>query len=428
MAKKTTIPPLSLPCLRGKFGNWIYYSCTLPLGEVVKRAHFAEEIHKSKALSDLIQRQLSGGRARRIAEYLTGTEDRFFNSLVLATYGGDPQWFEIGDLASGDNAKVLDDAPPGIFDTLGILRLAGGEQIFALDGQHRLAGMRKALEKSPSLATDLVPVLLVGHSKTAVGEKRTRRLFTTLNKTAVAVKKLDIIALDEDDVMAITARHFVESDPGFRDPKTAVIASESMPSSNSTALLTIAGLYDILKLITRPAAKARYPKITDTDLRFNRPDDDDLAYYRQEALKFFESVGKTFPAVGEFLAAKDSAAIVAKYRTAQGGHALFRTIGFDVFTRTAVALAKRDGISVPAAVAELAKLPMRLDRAPYRGVIWDPVRKVIKPTNKPLMTRVLAHMFGLPMSAKQRQTLLADYRTSLGHERTDTAIQLPAKL
>lgn len=428
MKKKKASPPLSLPSLRGKFGSWIYYSCTLPLSEVVERVHFAEEIHKSKALSALIQRRVSGERAVRISDYLTGTEDRFFNSLVLATYGGDPQWFEIGDLASSDNAKVLDDAPAGIFDTLGILRLGGSEQIFALDGQHRLAGMRKALVEKEELGSELVPVLLVGHAKNAAGNRRTRRLFTTLNKTAVAVKKLDIIALDEDDVMAITARHLVEENPGFKDPKTAVISSESMPATNMTALLTISGLYDILKLLVRPVAKAKNPKVTDTDLRFNRPSDPDLKYYQQECLKYFESLGNTFKPIGEFLASKDSTPVVKKYRIANGGHVLFRTIGMDVFTRVAVGIAKKEGVSLPVAATRLAKLPTRIDQVPYRGVIWDPVRKTIKPTNKPLMGRILFYMVGLPLTQRQASTLVGDYRAALGHERNDTSVKLPAKL
>jgi DNA sulfur modification protein DndB len=428
MAKKVSFPPISLPCLRGKFGNWIYYSCTLPFGEVVGRVRFAEEIHKSKALSDLIQRQLSGERAKRIADYLVGSDDRFFNSLVLATYGGDPQWYEIGDLSSSDNAAVLASAPTGIFDTLGILRLAGSEQIFALDGQHRLAGMRKALEKARELAEDLVPVILVGHAKTATGEKRTRRLFTTLNKTAIAVKKADIIALDEDDVMAITARYLVEEDRGFKDPKTAVISSESMPSNNMTALLTISGLYDILKQVIRPIAKSKYPRDTDFHMRFNRPDDDELDKYRQACLQYFNGMGRAFKPVGEFLSAADTSAVVRKYRTANGGHVLFRTIGVDLFTRVAVAIAKRDGIGLPAAATKLAKLPTRIDQAPYRGIIWDPARKTIKPANKPLMARLLFYMLGLPLTPRQASALPGDYRAALGHERSDTSVKLPKKL
>lgn len=422
------IPPLSLPCLRSTFGDWIYYTCTIPLAEVVKRVRFADEVHKSKALSDLIQRRLSGERAARISDYLTTNEERFFSSLVLATYGGDPQWYEIGDLSSEAHETVLESAPEGIFDGLGILRFEGHEKIFALDGQHRLAGMKKALAKKSELGTDLVPVLLVGHKTTAAGNRRTRRLFTTLNKTAVAVKKMDIIALDEDDVMAITTRDLVETHPGFEDPKTAIISSESMPPANMTALLTISGLYDILKQVLWPAAKARNPKITTVDMRFNRPDDAALKYYRGQAVAYFDALAKTFKPVGEFLAAADSGPVVAKYRTAAGGHVLFRTIGMDVFTRAAVAIARRDTISVAAAVAKLAKLPTRLDRAPYRGIIWDPVRRTVKPTNKPLMSRVLFYMLGVPLTQRQRSNLLSDYRAAMGVEKGDTSVKLPDRV
>ena len=50
---------------------------------------------------------------------------------------------------------------------------------------------------------DEVSVIFVAHEATSQGLERTRRLFTTLNKTDRPVSKGDIIALDEDDVVAI---------------------------------------------------------------------------------------------------------------------------------------------------------------------------------------------------------------------------------
>ena len=93
-----------------------------------------------------------------------------------------------------------------------------------------------------ALGDDLVPVILVGHKRTAAGMQRTRRLFTTLNKTAVPVKKRDIIALDEDDVMAIIVRQLVENEQQFKDPKIAVITSQNIPVGNRVCLTTISSL------------------------------------------------------------------------------------------------------------------------------------------------------------------------------------------
>src|SRR5262249_32961766 len=154
-----------------------------------------------------------GGRAKQIAGYLTSTKERFFNSLVLATYGGSPEWLEIGDFKSATRPEILKQVSESAMDTIGFLRLMGTEKIFAVDGQHRLAGIKKWLESDQDKHSETVSVLLVGHKKTAAGLERTRRLFTTLNKTAVPVRKSDIIALDEDDAMAIIARRLVETNP-----------------------------------------------------------------------------------------------------------------------------------------------------------------------------------------------------------------------
>jgi len=73
-----------LPALRGIFGDWAYYSCLMSLTELSARVTFAKEIHKSKELSALIQRELKRTRAKEIAEYLQNNPERFFNSLVVA--------------------------------------------------------------------------------------------------------------------------------------------------------------------------------------------------------------------------------------------------------------------------------------------------------------------------------------------------------
>ena len=69
-----------VPALRGLFGDWAYYSCLMSLGEVSRRVTFAKELHKNKALSALIQRELKENRAKEISEYLQTNPERFFNS------------------------------------------------------------------------------------------------------------------------------------------------------------------------------------------------------------------------------------------------------------------------------------------------------------------------------------------------------------
>jgi DNA sulfur modification protein DndB len=402
-----TQEPLLMPALRGSFGDWIYYACLMPISEVGARVQYAEEIHPNKALSELIQRSLEGPRARQIAEYLSSTKERFFNSLVLATYGGHPEWLEIGDFKTATRPDILRQVSESAMDTIGFLRLMGTEKIFAVDGQHRLAGIKKWLEDEPDRHSEMVSVLLVGHKKSAKGLERTRRLFTTLNKTAVPVRKRDIIALDEDDAMAIIARRLVERNPSFEDPKIAVIASQNIPVTNRESLTTISSLYDILKLLFMYVKGQR----SDRGLRFNRPSDEQLNFFEQLATSYFDAVGRNFKPVGDVFKSKQPARVTEQFRGPHGGHLLFRPIGLEMFTRAVIDVARQTETDLPRAVGLLRSIPTDLAEAPYFGVIWDPNRQIMIPQGKVLARELLRHMAGLPLEDERK--LYDQYRLSV---------------
>ena len=188
-------------------GDRVYYVTFLQMEEIAKRIELAEDIHSSSTLKELIQRQITD-RANPIAEYLLNQSQRFFNSLIVGVYGASPNWCE---LAIETNRLFDAEALPLYLEgALGILQLDGKETLFAIDGQHRVEGIKKALEKNEDLKTDEVSVIFVAHQTEKDGMERTRRLFTTLNRYAKPVKKSEIIALDEDDIIAIITRDLVE--------------------------------------------------------------------------------------------------------------------------------------------------------------------------------------------------------------------------
>lgn len=412
--------PLILPALRGSIGDWIYYACLMPMAEIGKRVEYAEQIHPDKALSQLIQRSLEGPRARQIAEYLTSTKERFFSSLVLATYGGSPDWLEVGNFKSTANQALVQSLPENATDSLGFLSLTGAERIFAVDGQHRLAGIKEVMKGGVDVSEEQLPVLLVGHKKSTAGLQRTRRLFTTLNKTAKPVNKRDIIALDEDDVMAIITRRLVETNDWFRDPKIAVIASQNIPVANHTCLTTISSLYDTLKVLFTHEVKQRFEERVDQKLRFSRPTDARLDEFHDLAVSYFTALGKAFKPVGSLFVAKNPALVAEKHRGPHGGHLLFRPIGLDIVTKVVVEIAGTRGIGLPEAVMELKRLPTDLAAPPYLNVIWDPSRQKVA-RDKVLAHRLVRYMAGFELDESK---LRNDYCLALG---IDDA-PLPAKL
>ena len=63
--------------------------------------------------------------------------------------------------------------------------------------------------------------------------EKTRRIFSTLNRYAKPVTTGDIIALDEDDTVAIVTRNLLESFPLFIKDRIASAKSSKALSNDS---------------------------------------------------------------------------------------------------------------------------------------------------------------------------------------------------
>lgn len=411
---------LILPALRGIMGDWVYYSCLMNLDELSKRVNFAKELHKNKSLSDMIQRQLKGDRSSQIAEYLKSQKERFFNSLVIATYKGQPNWHAISSVRQKGNDRELSDLNEETLGSIGFLTLHGDEKLFALDGQHRLAGIKKAvdagLEQNP---LDDVSVIFVAHEVTKKGLERTRRLFTTLNKTARPVSKGDIIALDEDDVMAICVRRLIEETDLFSGERIATVASNNMPVKNTTSLTTIGSLYDVLLILfTNTSWELKSPK---ADLSRSRPDDKVLKRFFGYAQGYFELLRENFPELESFFSATTTESVVRKHRGSHGGKMTFRPIGLEILTRVIARLTRE--MSLGEAVELTAKLPRDLVSPPYAGLMWDSGKRTITNAHKATLREVLLYMLG-DYAKWKHDTLLERYRRETSEDR----ITLPKRV
>ena len=418
---KQNPPPIILPALRGIMGNWVYYSCLMDLHELSTRIDYAKEVHQNKFLSDMIQRTLKGDRSSQIASYLKTQPERFFNSLVIATYGGQPNWHAFSDVRNQSKSRELRDLSEETVASVGFLTLQGDEKLFALDGQHRLAGIKKAVEDGLQQEPyDEVSVIFVAHKATTEGLQRTRRLFTTLNKTARPVSKGDIIALDEDDVMAICVRRLIEETDLFMGERIAFVASNNIPVANATSLTTIGNLYDLLAILF---TNAKFELTTKkADLQKVRPNDEDLNKYFQFAKSYFEQLGKRVQELGAFFSAQNTKTVVRRYRGVRRGSALFRPIGLAIFTRI-VARLSRD-MTLVRAVNLAAKLPRRLDAAPYEGLMWDSSNQTILSGHNVTLREILLFMVGKNARKYREDVLVERYRKETGNP----AAQLPRRV
>jgi DNA sulfur modification protein DndB len=237
--------PIKLPCLRGRIGDWIYYTSLLNFKELANRTSMVPDIHKNKELSRWIQREVSN-RSEDIVHYLKDQPQRFFNSIICGIYGGTPKWQELDIESQVDNLTENEKIYFG--KTFGILNLSGNEKIFAIDGQHRTKAIKLYTEQYNNLNEEEVSVIFVAHKDSLEGEIRTRRLFSTLNRYALPVTISEIIALDEEDNCAIITRILMEEDEYFAD-KIKYSNSRALSSKDKSHFTNIILLYDIITIL-----------------------------------------------------------------------------------------------------------------------------------------------------------------------------------
>jgi len=413
MSKK--IGPTYLPALKGQIGKWAFYTTLMTFSEVNERIRLSDEIYRNKRLSDMVQRSVRTGRAEKIAEYLKKEQERFFPAMVVAVFEGEPNWMEFTiKKQSGQiefDPTVLDRAK---LDSFGFLALTGEERLFPLDGQHRLAGIREALKDPKAqdifLPDDEVTVMLVAHEANDVGRTRSRRLFTTLNKRAVSVKKHETIALDEDDVMAIATRHLVERyDPLSKEGIVSFRTNANISATDHKVFTTIVTLYDILFDLFKAISK-RSPD----DLKFNRPDEDWMDVYRVCAETFFNELMLTFPEVKQCLVGNDSEKVITENRRDDGGHILFRPLGQRLIAQLVAEAAKaaikekfedkhanpddmcsKTVVAIKAAFKKFADLPTDLSSQPYVNLVYEPDTRKMEVKRAAILRDVILKRYGL---------------------------------
>jgi DNA sulfur modification protein DndB len=387
-------------------GDWVYYITFMPMREIATRISVAEDIHTADTLKELLQRQLTN-RSGEIETYLRTQPQRFFNALVVGTYGGKPQWHELSIRKIESHLK---NAPEYLDGALGVLTLQGNETLFAIDGQHRVSGIEKAIEKTPKLGDEEVTVIFVAgiiakkREEDPEGFERTRRLFTTLNRYAKPVSKRDIIALDEDDVIAITTRRLVEETPLFRN-KVSVAKNKSLPVTDRKNLTTIVTIYDALDIYLRTTQKG-WGKF-----KRKRPDsEDEVKSFFDRSTALFDSMCKSFPPLAKLRDSEPDDEVASRHRSVKGGHLLFRPIGFQMVVQTISLLLQQD-IPLAKAIAAVSKVPMQLAKPPWLGLMWDDTnhRMITRDTPKPAQ-RLLYYCAGGDLATfnTDEQTLRSD--------------------
>lgn len=209
---------IRVPAMRGKMGSRTFYSILMPMSGVPQFFKFTNWSGISP--EDREQRVLNEKRVPDLAGYISENEEDYLFSAITASYKSEPR-FE--PYAEGSN--------------IGLLVLELGDEFIINDGQHRCAGIVRALDSGVPIARHTLSVLLFPWENTA----RVQQMFSDLNRFVQKTSKsLDILYDKRDDLAAATLR-MIERVPVFKELTDKENISLGV---KSTKLFTLAALYD----------------------------------------------------------------------------------------------------------------------------------------------------------------------------------------
>lgn len=408
---------LKIPAIRSKMGIWFYYVSSLSFENVAQYVSpIDDELHHSELLSGMIQRSITSN-FKSIANYLETQEERFFNSLILAVYNGQPKWNEI---------RTQDENGEDNYN-LGIITLTDDVKIFPVDGQHRVAGIKKAIEDNPEMKLERVPVIFIGHSTDEIGMQRTRRMFSTLNRYAKPVSLRDIIALDEDDVVAIASRNLIDSTDLFVADRILDSKNKSIPDSNTMALTSIITYYECNKeLLWLYIKDIEVVGLEEKPIRGrakineyirHRPADEIISIFTQECKDFWEAIVNKCPEI------KESNITVGRYRDNNGGFLFFRPIALFPFAKAAVRIKLHYDKSYTQIIESIPNELLWIQNRLWRKIIWDDVAKKMVMGNATQIELMLLYVIAPELMSDKEQKKMIDNLKSIWDETDETIIR-----
>lgn len=411
---------MKIPAIQGRIGTTTYYTANLSflqVSEIVKKID--NELHTSSSLKEQIQRSLTDNYSK-IKDYILNKEDHFFNSLVLAIYDGDPKWTEIRYEIEKEQ-----------YYNVGLLELNGEEKIFPVDGQHRVEGIKAALAVREELQYETIPVMIISHSNTQQGMERSRRIFSTLNRYAKPVRLGDIIALDEDDAVAIVTRDLLESYPLFLNDRIKATNSKSIPTGDKMAFTSLMTLYSChFELYKAFMFEAHTSDAKVKESLKIRPTDDVLGSLRDYIIGFWNMFISTFNELEEYIDNNSNDA-ASEFRSREnGGNILFRPVSLYPLVQVISRIHKKNNVEYRDIFNKFSQLDRCVSSGLWNKVIWNPNTNKMIVKNQTAIKLLLLYVYSSKtLSTKEEADLIDRYALLQGIDQNEVEPHLePYKL
>lgn len=233
-----------IPALKGKQGDRDMY--LLSVKNTMLLRNFSAEAEPTESPDHRAQRSIDPRHAGDIVTYMEeNAEDYVLGAVTYAIDVVDASQHFI-ELQEGSG--------------IGFLILPLEAELRCLDGQHRRRAIKDAADEDPRFLDDYTAVVLYVEDDFM----RRRQMFSDMNSTPKVVAKALNVSFDSRDPYAMAALRLADEHPLL---KGVVEKEKARITSRSTAIFSLAGVYDGLKryVLGTTLPRGRSPRDKDTD-------------------------------------------------------------------------------------------------------------------------------------------------------------------
>ena len=405
---------LVLPCLRGALGDWIYYSTLMSARQIYEWVDPVKDIREAKGLHDILQRDLKKLRKDKISQYLLEVKSHFFNSIIVGVFNGTPDWAEIS-LSEKVASQFGSDIKKNLEASFGIMNFNGTEQMFAIDGQHRIEGIKeayvKSLEDKNNLIDDQFSIIFVGHLDDDLGKKRTRKLFSDINKNAKSVAEGDQLKIDEENLNAIVTRRIYANYGHFKSGEVIALTE--------TAKLDKDDFVHFTNLLGLNAVNKKLRKIFRKKRGTSEWDEENVLNFLSVVEGFYDFAINNMEEYEAYFIGR-----TLNLQTARedNKYLLFRPIGLTLLAGLYAHFYKIDG-GLEVLKENINKIGFVFPESPLNRVVWNNGKMAANTKNQTLALDLCLYMLDQKNSSELTQ-LLSRYREMVKNDEAE----LPEKI
>ncbi|ACK73187.1 DGQHR domain protein [Gloeothece citriformis PCC 7424] len=392
-------------------------------------------IRDDRTIEEIQQRPLDWSRQSILTQYLISQTNHKFPPLLVVV---SPDW--VDDLSAiqwDDEEKALSPAINFLSldeqESFGLLELPDSVRIFALDGQHRLMGIKGLIDlintgkliqytkdKKPTgaifevknrediihlaqekIGIEFIPAVVAGETRLEA-KRRIRSIFVHVNLMATPLSKGQLVLLNEDNGFAIVARkvavtHFLLKADQERSPR--VDWDKANITAKSTVLTTLQALQDMAEGYLEPYFNW---KPTKKGLIPLRPSEEELEKGIYHFSQLFDYLA-TLPSYQKLEAGTDTIKLrhFSHEKFAGEGNLLFRPVGQIALAQALGILVFKKNFSLELLFQKLRQFELggglsgiEFPQSIWYGIIYDPNKQRIVVSGRDLAVKLMIYLLG----------------------------------